>query len=112
MVEKSITEAAFKLTCELIESINQKNFKNLEDNFNISPAVLEEIKEELFDYFETEKLPKLKILETHFEIFKYDTTEGFGIEATIFNLDNKETELTLHTEFYNNNLRFKLIEVM
>lgn len=112
MVEKSIRETAFKLTFELVENINKKNFKNLEDNFSINPAVLEEIKEELFDYFETENLPKLKILETHFDIFKYDSTEGFGIEATIFTLDNKETELTLHTEFYNNNLRFKLIEVM
>ncbi|MFB9078632.1 hypothetical protein ACFFLS_14965 [Flavobacterium procerum] len=112
MVEKSIKETAFKLTCELVENINTEDFEKLKNNFGINSAVLEEIKEELFDYFETENLPKFKILETHFDIFKYDSTEGFGIEAKIFTLDNKETEVTLHTEFYNNSLKFKLIEVM
>ena len=64
------------------------------------------------DYFETENLPKLKILETYFNVFKYDSIEGFGIEAKILTIDNKKTALTLHTEFCHNNLRFKLIEVM
>ena len=112
MTEENIFLIAFKLNSELIENINSLNFENLKNNFEINSAVFEEIKEELFGYFETESLPKLKILETHFSIFKYYSTEGFGIEAKIFTLDNKETELTLHTEFYNNSLRFKLIEVM
>ncbi|MBL0735685.1 hypothetical protein JI750_02230 [Flavobacterium sp. GN10] len=112
MTAEKISPIAFKLSSELIENINAKDFENLKTNFGINSAVFEETKKELFDYFETENLPKLKILETHFSIFKYNTTEGFGIEAKIFTLDNKETELTLHTEFYNNTLRFKLIEVM
>ncbi|MFC0779733.1 hypothetical protein [Flavobacterium sp. HJSW_4] len=112
MTAENISPIAFKLNSELLENINSMDFENLKNNFGINSAVFEEIKEELFDYFETENLPKLKILQTHFDIFKYDSTEGFGIEAKIFTLDNKETELTLHTEFCNNNLRFKLIEVM
>lgn len=112
MIDKNISPIAFQLNSELIENINAMDFENLNSNFGINSAVFEEIKEELFDYFETENIPKLKILDTHFSIFKYDSTEGFGIEAKIFTLDNKETELTLHTEYYNNYLQFKLIEVM
>lgn len=112
MTAEKISQDAFKLNTELIENINAMNFENLKNEFGINPTVFEEIKEELFDYFETENLPKLKILETHFSIFKYDSSESFGIEAKIFTADNNETELTLHTEFYNNSLRFKLIEVM
>ncbi|MFD2942824.1 hypothetical protein [Flavobacterium notoginsengisoli] len=112
MTNKTIFQTAFQLNAELVENINSMNFENLKSNFGINSAVFEEIKEELFDYFETEDIPKLKILETNFSIFKYDSLEGFGIEAKLFTVDNKETELTLHTEFDNNTLRFKLIEVM
>lgn len=112
MIDKKTSQIIFQLNTELIENINSMNFENLKTNFGISSAVFEEIKEELFEYFEIENLPKLKILETNFNIFKYDSIEGFGIEAKLFISDNKETELTLHSEFDNNTLRFKLIEVM
>ncbi|WP_289664839.1 hypothetical protein [Flavobacterium panacagri] len=112
MIDKKTSQTIFQLNTELIENINSMNHENLKNNFGINSAVFEEIKEELFDYFETKNLPKLKILETNFDIFKYDSVEGFGIEAKLFTSDNKETELTLHTEFNNNTLRFKLIEVM
>ena|SRR6218665_119130 len=112
MTNKTISQTAFQLNAELVENINSMNFENLKINFGINSAVWEEIKEELVDYFETENLPKLKIVETNFSIFKYDSIEGFGIEVKLFTVDNKETELTLHTEFDNNTLRFKLIEVM
>lgn len=112
MTEEKILPDAFKLNAELIDNINTMNFENLKNNFGINTAVFEEIKEELFEYFKTQNLPKLKILETHFSIFKYDSSENFGIEAKIFTADHKETELTLHTEFCNNSLQFKLIEVM
>ncbi|AWK04217.1 hypothetical protein HYN56_08215 [Flavobacterium crocinum] len=112
MIDKKTSQTIFQLNIELIENINSMNFESLKTNFGISSAVFEEIKEELFDYFETEDLPKLKILETNFSIFKYDSMKGFGIETKLFTSDNKETELTLHTEFNNNTLRFKLIEVM
>ncbi|WP_163408849.1 hypothetical protein [Flavobacterium ajazii] len=95
MTKENSSQTAFRLNSELVENINSMNFENLKNNFGINSALFEEIKEELFDYFETEDLPKLKILETN-----------------LFTSDNKETELTLHTEFNNNTLRFKLIEVM
>ncbi|KFF06904.1 hypothetical protein [Flavobacterium reichenbachii] len=110
-MEDSI-KRTFKLNCELVEYINEMDLENLKTHFEINAAVFEEIQEELFEYFETKDLPKLKILETHFSIFKYDSIEGFGIEAKLFTANDKETELTLHTEFDNNQLRFKLIEVM
>lgn len=112
MVSQNITKTAFALNNALIENITTMNFENLSNDFGISLAIFEEIKEELFEYFSTEDFPKLKIVETHFSIFKYDSSEDFGIEAKLFTADNKETELTLHTEFCNNSLRFKLIEVM
>lgn len=112
MKDENSSQTAFRLNSELVENINSVNFENLKVNFGINSAVFEEIKEELFDYFETEDLPKLKILETNFTIFKYDSMEGFGIDTKLFTADNKETELTLHTEFNNNTVRFKLIEVM
>jgi len=112
MIEENNAQIAFKLNAELIENINALDFENLKNKFEINAAVFEEIREDLSEYFETEDFPKLKILETNFSIFKYDSIDGFGIETKIFTLDNKETELTLHTEFCNNNLNFKLIEVM
>ncbi|MBS7252739.1 hypothetical protein [Flavobacterium branchiicola] len=112
MIEENNAQIAFKLNAELIENINARDFENLKNKFRINTAIFEEIKEELSEYFRSEDFPKLKILETNFSLFKYDSIEGFGIEAKIFTLDNKETELTLHTEFCNNSLNFKLIEVM
>ena len=112
MTENSIKETAFQLNSELIENINKLDSEALKETFGINPAVLEEIKEELFDYFQTSNLPQLKIDPAKFSIFKYNTAEGFGIEAGLFIADGKETELTLHTEFDNNQLKFKLIEVM
>ena len=112
MTEKDISKKAFELNCELITDINAMDAANLEIKFGINPAVFAEIREELFDYFGTEELPKLKISESKFSIFKYETAEGFGIEAKLFTKESIETELTLHTEFYNNKLKYKLIEVM
>lgn len=112
MTTENIIKTTFKLNCELVEYINKMDSENLKTRFEINSAVFEEIQEELFEYFETEDLPKLKILETNFSIFKYDSIEAFGIEAKLFTANNKETELTLHTEFDNNQLKFKLIEVM
>lgn len=112
MIPENISTTIFRLNSVLVENINSMNYEKLKNNFGINSAVFEEIKGELIAYFETENLPKLKILETNFDIFKYDSVEGFGIEAKLFTSDNKETELTLHTEFNNNTLRFKLIEVM
>ena len=112
MTNENIIQTAFELNVQFLANIKTMNFENLNNKFEINQAVFEEIKAELFNYFETEDFPKLKILKTDFIIFKYNSGEKFGIEAKLFTEDNKETELTLHTEFYNNSLRFKLIEVM
>lgn len=112
MIEQEISKIAFKLNCELVHEINLMNVNNLETKFGIKPAVLGEIKEELFSYFKTAAFPKLKILESKFSIFKYDTTEGFGIEAKLFTNNDIETQLTLHTAFYHDQLKYRLIEVM
>ncbi|MHC0443830.1 hypothetical protein ACWA1F_00380 [Flavobacterium sp. 3-218] len=112
MTNENIIQTAFDLNVQFVANINTMNFENLNSKFEINQAVFEEIKEELFDYFGTDNLPKLKILITDFIVFKYNSGEKLGIEAKLFTEDNKETELTLHTEFYNNSLRFKLIEVM
>lgn len=112
MTTENIIKTAFKLNSKLVEYLNEMDSKNLKNHFDINPAIFEEMKEELFEYFETANLPKLKINKTKFSIFKYNSAEGFGIEAKLFTADDKETELTIHTEFDNNQLKFKLIEVM
>lgn len=112
MTEKDILKRAFELNSQLIDEINSMNTTNLETKFGVKPAVLAEIKEELFDYFKSDEFPELKILESKFTIFKYDSTEVFGVEAKLFTKNDRETELTLHTEFAANKLKYKLIEVM
>lgn len=112
MTEKDIHKIAFELNSQLIDEINSMNSNILEAKFGIKPAVLAEIKEELFEYFKTADFPQLKILESKFSIFKYDAGEAFGIEVKLFTQNDRETELTLHTEFENNTLKYKLIEVM
>lgn len=112
MTEKDLRQTAFQFNTELITSLNRMDFDVLENKFGIHSGILAEIKEDLSDYFESSDLPELKISETDFHFFKYDTVSGYGIEAKIFTSQNKKTELTLHTELDNNKLKFRLIEVM
>jgi hypothetical protein len=112
MTEKQIHKIAFELNCQLVNEINSMNAENLGIQFGINSAILAEIKEELTDYFKTDEFPEIKILESKFSIFKYDSEKGFGIEAKLFTKNGRETELTLHTEFGNTKLKYKLIEVM
>lgn len=115
MTEEKIRQLAFISNCELVQDINAMNLNNLEIKYEIKPAVLAELQEELFDYFKTSTIPELKIVETKFDIFKYDSIDGYGIDAKLFTVDDKETELTLHLEFNNENkhkLKYRSIEVM
>lgn len=111
-MEKGLRETAFQFNTELITSLNIMDVDILENRFGIHAAILEEIEEVLSDYFRSSSLPELKISATDFDFFKYDTDSGYGIEAKIFTSQNKKTALTLHTEFENNKLQFRLLEVM
>ena len=116
MKEIKIFKIAFNKCSEFLKNISENNLETLENDFDISPAIFEEIMEAIKPYNKQTENNIFRIKELEFEVFKYNNVD-FGIEATLFTNQNKKTELTLHADLINQELakykfQYKLIEVM
>ena len=115
-MHQNINDIAIKLNREFIDALNRNDLEKLQTKFSVNNLLYNEIFEILNSYFGN-SIPELFIGEKNIEIFKYDDSHNFGCEISIFTMDNKHTDLTLHTELeltFDNEiqLRFRLIEVM
>jgi len=114
-IPKHIIKIAFELNQQLLNSISEKSSLSLEDKFNITAQIFEEIEEELSSV--NLSTTKLKVESSHFEVFKYNDSNNYGIEASLFTNDGKITDLTINTELVINkseqyHLNYRLIEIM
>ena len=114
-IPEQIIKIAFDLNQQLLNSISNKNLISLNKQFNISSPIFEEIEDELISV--NLNTTKLTVESSNFEVFKYNDSNNYGIEASIFTIDGKITDLTINTElivqesnqYY---LNYRLIEIM
>jgi hypothetical protein len=114
-IPEQIIKIAFDLNQQLLKSISNKNLISLNKQFNISSPIFEEIEDELISV--NLNTTKLTVESSNFEVFKYNDSNNYGIEASIFTIDGKITDLTINTElivqesnqYY---LNYRLIEIM
>ncbi len=117
-MDQKIIEIAFELSSVLLEAINESDFTQLNQQFDMSKEVWEEIQSEVLAYYceNIAPSPKLSLTRHKFEVFEYND-DGWGIEAGLNDETGKWTELTLHAELFQTEqgdyrLCYRLIEVM
>ncbi len=115
MIEHKIFKIAFNKCSELLKNISDNNLEALQNEFGISSAILTEIIEAIKPYDKDTENNFFAINEKEFDVFSYENNIDFGIEATLYSIHNKETELTLHAALIKQEsgykLQYRLIEV-
>jgi len=115
MIEHKILKMAYNKCNELLKNISENNLKALQNEFGISPAILNEITDAIKPFNKDTENNFFTINEKEFEVFSYENNIDFGIEATLYSIYNKKTELTLHAALIKQEsdyeLQYRLIEV-
>ena len=116
--KEKIYDAAYNMIENFIDAFNKKKYTKLETDFGMTPAIYNEAREYLDDYFDTDqyllKPPQKKTTSPHLlepnllDIYGADEeTDCWRINCRLFS-EQGEEEVSANFDFFYNKGKFKL----